>query len=333
MKPIWKRGERRRRLAFGLLFLALALSASCRTYNLERKLPPKYADFISKVRYIISGKEEKTFLKLPDSEKDKFIEDFWARRDPYPNSGENEFKKQYFDRIDQANKLFLSEGKPGWLTDRGRIYILFGPPMERITNPLGAGSMRCSEVWYYGSFPVVFNDQMCTGSFELVTYDLTALREVNLAYMHELSAAQAQAQAEAQPYKNLSPVRDIFNFTLTVKSKISEAGRIEAIITIAIPYSGIWFKEEAGILKTEIEVFLELHDQGGRAVWEHKDKIEIGLKAEELKEKKNASYSFEVPFVLDENIELLRQGTNSLECRLKNLTGNEELRKVVEVAF
>ena len=333
MKLSGRQNKRHRQFAFGVLILLLALSSSCRTYNLEKKLSPTYADFISKVRYIISGKEEKAFLKLPDSEKDKFIEEFWKRRDPYPTTEENEFKTQYFDRINQANRLFLSEGKPGWLTDRGRIYILFGPPMERITNPLGTGSMRCGEIWYYGSFPVVFNDSMCTGSFELVTYDLTQLREVNLAYMHELSSAQAEAQAEAQPYKNPFLVRDIFDFKLEARSKIAEPGRIEGVITIAIPYSGIWLKEDAGTLKTEIEVQAELHDQGGQLLWDHKQKFEIALKGKELVEKKKASYILEIPFVLEKNVEQLRQGKSVFHCRLKNLTGDEEARKTIDAVF
>jgi len=333
MSQFGRQDKRQGRLAFGVLILLLALSSSCGTYNLEKKLSPTYADFISKVRYIITGKEEKAFLKLPDSEKDKFIEEFWKRRDPYPTTEENEFKTQYFDLINQANRLFLSEGKPGWLTDRGRIYILFGPPMERITNPLGTGSMRCGEIWYYGSFPVVFNDSMCTGSFDLVTYDLTPLREVNLAYMHELSSAQAEAQAEAQPYKNPFLVRDIFDFKLEARSKIAEPGRIEGVVTIAIPYSCIWLKEDAGTLKTEIEVQAELRDQGGQLLWDHRGKFEIALKGKELVEKRKSSYVLEIPFVLEKNVEQLRQGKSAFHCRLKNLTGDEEARKTIDAVF
>jgi hypothetical protein len=174
---------------------------------------------------------------------------------------------------------------------------------------------------------------MCTGSFDLVTYDLTPLREVNLAYMHELSSAQAEAQAEAQPYKNPFLVRDIFDFKLEARSKIAEPGRIEGVVTIAIPYSCIWLKEDAGTLKTEIEVQAELRDQGGQLLWDHRGKFEIALKGKELVEKRKSSYVLEIPFVLEKNLEQLRQGKSVFHCRLKNLTGDEEARKTSDAVF
>jgi GWxTD domain-containing protein len=326
------RKKKQEQLGLGFLLLLLAFSSSCGLYNLRKELAPNYADFLSKVRYIITGREEKTFLKLPDSEKDQFIEEFWRRRDPDPETGENEFKKEYFGRIDQANRLFLGEGKPGWLTDRGRIYILFGPPFNRSTSPLqGEFGVRCGEVWYYGNFPVVFRDPNCTGSYELVTYDLTPLREVNIAYMHDLSQAQAQAQAQAQ--ETLSRENDFFDFSFEVGKKTVEPERITGVVIIAIPYACIWFKDMEGIFKTEMEVQLELRDETGQLRWEDKANFEIALSLAELKERQKASYNCEIPFVLEKNLEELRRGKNTLQCRVKNLTGHEELRKVLEVSF
>ena len=74
---------------FGTLF---SLSSSCHYYQLERKLDPDNAEFLSKVRYIIKPKERKIFLELPDTEKSDFIDEFWRRRDPDPDTEENEFK-------------------------------------------------------------------------------------------------------------------------------------------------------------------------------------------------------------------------------------------------
>ncbi len=140
-----------------VLLLAALLSA-CRLYKLARQLPPEYADFLSQVRYIITKEEEKIFLELPHSEKDRFIEEFWARRDPDPDTEENEFKTEFFKRVERANALFISEGKPGWLTDRGRIYVLFGPPTDRITDSLGGitASARTSGIteifrWFFAT--------------------------------------------------------------------------------------------------------------------------------------------------------------------------------------
>ena len=71
-----------------------------------------------------------------DEERQQFIEQFWLRRDPTPDTEENEFKEEHYRRIAYANERFAS-GIPGWKTDRGRIYITFGPPDEIESHPSG----------------------------------------------------------------------------------------------------------------------------------------------------------------------------------------------------
>src|SRR5688500_16116894 len=78
------------------------------------------------VSYIITDEEKAAFRALKtDEEREQFIEQFWLRRDPTPDTIENEFKEDHYSRIAYANERFQS-GKPGWKTDRGRIYILYG---------------------------------------------------------------------------------------------------------------------------------------------------------------------------------------------------------------
>jgi GWxTD domain-containing protein len=315
-------------LAAGLLLGSLG--SSCRLAELRKNLSPPYADFLSKVRYIITSKEERTFLELPDAEKDAFIEEFWSRRDADPGAEGNEFKREYFDRLEKANKLFAGEGKDGWLTDRGRIYILFGPPLDRLTDPVGNRSMGvCSEVWYYGSFPVVFRDATCSGHYELVTYDLTSLRDVNLQYMQEFSAAQARAQQTFPVEKPLL----LSDFSLEVKTEAAEPGKVEGVFALAIPYAAIWFQAEGGRFQTELEIELELADPAGVVCWKHSGRVAIALSEKELKEKQGAAYLVEVPFLIADRTENLREGRNTLRARVKNLTGNEELRKSLLVEF
>ena len=79
------------------------------------------------VRWIITDEERSAFMQLSnDEERDQFIEAFWQRRDPTPDTEENEFKEEHYRRIAYANEHFAA-GIPGWKTDRGRIYIVFGP--------------------------------------------------------------------------------------------------------------------------------------------------------------------------------------------------------------
>ena len=89
------------------------------------------------VVYIISDEEKKVFKNLQnDEERESFIEQFWLRRDPDPRTSENEFKEEHYRRIAYANERFAS-GVPGWKTDRGRIYIVFGEPAEIESHPAG----------------------------------------------------------------------------------------------------------------------------------------------------------------------------------------------------
>ena len=90
------------------------------------------------VVYIIEADEKQAFQRLAtDEEREKFIEQFWLRRDPTPGTPENEFKQEHYRRIAYANERFKSVNMPGWKTDRGRIYITYGPPDEIEDHPAG----------------------------------------------------------------------------------------------------------------------------------------------------------------------------------------------------
>jgi GWxTD domain-containing protein len=89
------------------------------------------------VGYIITDEERQAFKRLgTDEERQQFVEQFWLRRDPTPDTEENEYKEEHYRRIAYANEHFAS-GIPGWKTDRGRIYITFGPPDEIESHPSG----------------------------------------------------------------------------------------------------------------------------------------------------------------------------------------------------
>ena len=94
------------------------------------------------VRYIITPEERKAFVQMAtDEERENFIESFWMRRDPTPDSMENEYKEEHYRRIAYANDRYAS-GIPGWRTDRGRIYIAYGPADEIESHPSGGQYQR-----------------------------------------------------------------------------------------------------------------------------------------------------------------------------------------------
>ncbi len=138
------------------------------------------------VIYIITPDEKSVFSSLTTpEEKEQFIEQFWRRRDPDPRTGHNEYKEEHYRRIAYANDHFHS-GVEGWYTDRGKIYIKFGPPTSIEKNPTGTvyerritegGGTTMTypfEVWYYqylegvgNGIEIEFVDSTNTGRYEM----------------------------------------------------------------------------------------------------------------------------------------------------------------------
>ncbi len=114
--------------------------------SLKVELSKTYKKWLDEdVVYIISDEERKAFKQLSnDEERDQFIEAFWQRRDPTPDTEENEFKEEHYRRIEYANEHFAA-GIPGWKTDRGRIYIMYGPADEIEAHPAGGSYQRPME--------------------------------------------------------------------------------------------------------------------------------------------------------------------------------------------
>ncbi len=119
-----------------------------REKRLRKELERPFRKWLQEdVAYIITDEERAAFKRLQTAEEmEQFIEQFWLRRDPTPDTPENEFKEEHYRRIAYANERFAS-GIPGWKTDRGRIYITFGPPDEIESHPSGGSYVR---PWYEG---------------------------------------------------------------------------------------------------------------------------------------------------------------------------------------
>jgi GWxTD domain-containing protein len=114
--------------------------------NLNIELSKTYKKWLNEdVVWIITDEERAAFKQLSnDEERDNFIEAFWQRRDPTPDTEENEYKEEHYRRIAYANEHFAA-GIPGWKTDRGRIYIMYGPPDETDSHPSGGTYQRPME--------------------------------------------------------------------------------------------------------------------------------------------------------------------------------------------
>ncbi len=155
--------------------------------NFKPELKEAYKKWINNdVSYIITKDERKAFLALvTDEERENFIENFWRRRDPNPDTEENEYRDEFYERIAYANEHFTS-GIPGWKTDRGRIYITWGKPDSIESHPSGGSYDRPSyegggstttypfETWFYrhldnigDGLEIEFVDPTGTGEYRI----------------------------------------------------------------------------------------------------------------------------------------------------------------------
>lgn len=142
----------------------------------KRNTPPKYySDWLNgDVAYIITKPERQNFLTLTsDDARDKFIDHFWAIRNPVPGSPVNTYKDEIYQRIAYANSHFsIGAGEEGWRTDRGRTYITLGAP-KQIQRYYGAPNLRPIEIWFYSNsspalppfFYVLFYQRANIGDF------------------------------------------------------------------------------------------------------------------------------------------------------------------------
>jgi len=291
---------------FLLLSLCFLLLFSCASYKLAKNLDPESKEFLSKVRYIITKQERKIFLNLPPSERKNFIGEFWKKRDPDPDTETNEFKEEYFERIETANKLFKGSATLGWLQDRGRIYILLGPPHERYTYPRGRTYYdKPEEVWYYGFYPVVFIDYDWNGDYDLTPLSARHISEIN------------RVQMELKP--KIKAEKVVFDFNL----KIKKAKEDEVIIQIEVPYKNTWFAEEENKLKTILELSMEIFDSSEKKVWKHQKNYPISLTEEKLEEIIGKDYLIEISVNLEHE-------NYTLTAELENKTDGSRVRKKVK---
>ena len=117
-----------------------------RQKSVKEELKGQYKTWLNEdVRWVITEEESKAFKSLTnDEERDQFIEMFWQRRNPNPDSRDNEYKDEHYARIAYANEHFAA-GKPGWMTDRGHIYIAYGKPDSIDSHPSGGSYERPME--------------------------------------------------------------------------------------------------------------------------------------------------------------------------------------------
>ncbi len=194
------------------------------------------------VPYIATKQERSLFKSLQTSEERvSFIDTFWARRDPTPETPENEYKLEHYRRLAFVNKFF-GAGRPGFKSDRGRIYILLGPPNDIDSDPMGRLAHQYpTEVWLYNQPPhpllplkleIAFVDRNLTGEYELtfqMLRDADASRRTEMllddGFLDQMARAEIRHMNFGRP-GTLRSVADGLNPELTRLNEMALVSQI-----------------------------------------------------------------------------------------------------------
>ena len=171
-KMIWTR------FRWSVLAVVIVLTTQYGTakQNQGNVLAPEYHKWLDEdVRWLISAQEEKDFMKLTtDDRRDHFVVEFWERRNPNPGSKENTLKEEHYRRLAFTNQHFAAS-VPGWKTDRGHVYVVYGPP-DFVLKHSSSGTNPPEELWSYRHMPgadgdvtLKFVDRSACGEFLLVS--------------------------------------------------------------------------------------------------------------------------------------------------------------------
>lgn len=169
-------------LAFCITVAASRQGTSTDKQN-RKNFPPRRQEAIhtwrkfmdEDVPYIITDEERAAAKKLTtDRQRDDFITAFWERRNPNPGSPENAFEEEHYRRIAYANSHFFTDNVPGWKTNRGHVYVVYGPPDSVLRHRFGTNPP--DELWTYRHLPgadgdvtLKFVDRCACGEFVLVS--------------------------------------------------------------------------------------------------------------------------------------------------------------------
>lgn len=241
-----------RHIGFAFLIVCALIIPSCGPSE-KVELDPEARSFYETARLIMSREEGDIFIHLPDAEsRQEFIQDFWLKRDPDPGTEENEFKEEFFRRVEYASERF-KEGMPGWKTDRGRIYIYFGDPdrIEQhpfVERPIEKG-YKGYILWVYYRYELAleFLDKG-DGGYTLDPDPYTGGIYGNIFEAMERAKFGLVYTDEVMKKKFL-------NFDLKF-----EKGKREIILSI--PAKSLTFVEEEGLLKADFDFIFYVYEKG-----------------------------------------------------------------------
>jgi GWxTD domain-containing protein len=285
--------------------LAALLLAAAKT-----KLDPESAKFYQTARLIMTKEEIKIFERLPDVESRKaFIDDFWLKRDPDPDTPDNSFKKEFEARVAFVLKRYNKEGISAVNTDRGRVYILLGPPekVEEFSPEVGSAVRGFTEWWSYYNhqLAVEFVDADGSGRFRMTRQEGDFFGAMDLMKLGSYVRAD-----------------DIFSKKFVKFDAVYDpaAGEIE----VRIPIKGLVFRDnEEGRLAVDLRFLIYIYGDGGLAKESLLDARNIVLTDAEHETQKTVSVRF---------ARRLKAGTNYVDIIIMGKEGLKgKIRQIFEI--
>ncbi|MDH4270377.1 MAG: GWxTD domain-containing protein [Candidatus Aminicenantes bacterium] len=335
-----------------MLMAAFCCHLSCASYQvIKPSLDPQSQKFLDLIRYIATPQEERMFREMPPEDRAEFVVDFWKRRDPNPGTAANEFRDQYYSRLAAADKAFRT-GIPGWMTDRGRIFILLGPPTDVIEKSMGehttelrkgarelssdllednARSERPTEIWVYNQYPdyftgplrLVFVDYDSTGDYKLTT-DVEVKPFSMMSYLQsDPNMVKYQWIGQIESAESLGKILPFLDYRQSLGKVEKHMDEHTVTCSFDIPYGAIDYRKENGAYAYDLELSLEVRHVDLKSSYRNKKEITARLAAEELERNIREALSLTDTFVIP-----LEKGTNRLYFSVRDNVSQKRLRKL-----
>jgi len=285
------------------LFAAAFALAACGS-GPAVKLDPESRAFYENTRLIMNDDEIDIFKHLPDAEARKeFIQEFWEKRDPDPDTEVNEAKVEFDTRLDYVNKRFR-EGRKGIATDRGRIYLLLGPPEKIEAEPFlqAGGGGELLWVYYKYELGIYFVDPNGTGSYTIGTILGNLFEAIEMAKLGET-------------FTERSAPKNFTKFGLAYDKDRHE-------LRLTIPSAKLGFASEGGALAAEFDFTFYIYKEGGAKKEMFLETQRFRGKSEDLEKKPEIAFTFtrELP-----------AGVNFVDVIVDGKEANGRVRKIFKI--
>jgi len=214
----------------------------------------------------MSEDERNAFRHLTTGdEQAALIEEFWLRRDPTAGTAQNEYKEEHYRRIAYASERFPTSTQPGWRSDRGRVYIIFGPPDENESHPAGDGTSPPYEIWRYAwienlgaNVALTFYDPERTGAYRLLQPDLVISSGQDAGSVQPIAVSSDAPEAAANSCL-------VCSVSVRLRPPVDTPSFL-ARIEVTLGEEGLTFRSEDGFQKAVVNVYARVTSADRRPI-------------------------------------------------------------------